>query len=354
MVAENVKWEPQCLTFPVAIGKAAVQQLRASNATEDAYSFKVKTTNPKRYSVRPNVGIVLPGQEAKVTVQLPGMKEMPADMNKCKDKFQVLTLKLGSDAAAEFLAMGVGSETQRNALTALWAGEGAKDAVVDKVKCAFQLDSSCRDVPIPEEEPNTAPYSPETVPAGSSANAATPVGVRSRPAAEAPQTPYVETEAAGEDSGPGPSASPSANLSHDERSDLHKQINAALADASRQKNLAGLAEMDVKALTTELEKQRKLHNALEVKYKMMSEASEWTMPKPGAKLPPPPPPPPPPPGYGTFTVLLIAIATFGAGMGFGQMRAGPAPAPDAGRPAGGGAQVPPSYTAPAAGVREEL
>ena len=69
-MASPVKWEPACLTFPVAIGKPSVQQLRAVNSTDSAFTFKVKTTNPKRYSVRPNVGIVWPGQDVTVTVQL--------------------------------------------------------------------------------------------------------------------------------------------------------------------------------------------------------------------------------------------------------------------------------------------
>ena len=81
---------PPTHTFPIALSKFSVQQLRASNASAtEAFTFKVKTTNPKRYSVRPNVGIIWPGGDAKVTVQLPAMKEMPADLNKCKDKFQV-------------------------------------------------------------------------------------------------------------------------------------------------------------------------------------------------------------------------------------------------------------------------
>ena len=69
-MASALKWDPACLTFPVAIGKAAVQTLR-HELTSNAYTFKVKTTNPKRYSVRPNVGVVQPGQEVTVTVQLP-------------------------------------------------------------------------------------------------------------------------------------------------------------------------------------------------------------------------------------------------------------------------------------------
>ena len=149
-----VKWEPPALTFPVALNKPAVQELRATNISADAYSFKVKTTNPKRYSVRPNVGIVLGHQEAKVTVQLPGLREVPSDMNKCKDKFQVLTLKLEPTHAEHLRAMS--AEDQRSALTALWAADASKDAAVDSIKCAFAFDSSYRDAPSPEEEPNIA------------------------------------------------------------------------------------------------------------------------------------------------------------------------------------------------------
>lgn len=58
----SVKWEPSVLTFPVAINKVSVQHLRAfNNSTVTAYTYKVKTTNPKRYSVRPNVGVMFPG-----------------------------------------------------------------------------------------------------------------------------------------------------------------------------------------------------------------------------------------------------------------------------------------------------
>ena len=125
MATASVKWEPACLTFPVALQKSAVQELRATNATEETYSFKVKTTNPRRYSVRPNVGIVLPGQVANVTVQLPAMKELPPDMNKCKDKFQVLTLRLDAEQVASF--QGLSTEAQR--ASAPRARAGARGAL---------------------------------------------------------------------------------------------------------------------------------------------------------------------------------------------------------------------------------
>jgi hypothetical protein len=69
-MATQVKWEPAALSFTIALNKVAVAQLSATNNSSDtAYAFKVKTTNPKRYCVRPNVGFVPKGQTAHVSVR---------------------------------------------------------------------------------------------------------------------------------------------------------------------------------------------------------------------------------------------------------------------------------------------
>ncbi|XP_038708762.1 vesicle-associated protein 1-3-like isoform X2 [Tripterygium wilfordii] len=57
-----------------------------TNKTDKYVAFKVKTTNPKKYWVRPNSGIVLPGSSSNVTVTMLAQKEAPPDMQ-CKDKF---------------------------------------------------------------------------------------------------------------------------------------------------------------------------------------------------------------------------------------------------------------------------
>lgn len=46
----------------------------------------MKTTNPKKYCVRPNTGIVLPRSTCDVIVTMQAQKEAPPDMQ-CKDKF---------------------------------------------------------------------------------------------------------------------------------------------------------------------------------------------------------------------------------------------------------------------------
>ena len=138
-----VAWDPPSLTFPVALGKPSVQRLRATNSSDQAYTYKVKTTNSKRYTVRPNMGVLGPGQEAEVTMQLPVMKELPTDMQECKDKFQVLMLKLDKEESEELLTKS--AELQRAQLTEIWAGTAHGKASVKKIRCSFTLDTSAAD-----------------------------------------------------------------------------------------------------------------------------------------------------------------------------------------------------------------
>ncbi|KAL6007890.1 Vesicle-associated protein 1-3 [Asimina triloba] len=55
-----------------------------NDAVKDGSS--VKTTNPRRYCVRPNTDIVLPGATCNVKVTMQAQREAPPDMQ-CKDKF---------------------------------------------------------------------------------------------------------------------------------------------------------------------------------------------------------------------------------------------------------------------------
>jgi hypothetical protein len=44
--------------FTAPFGKAPEQRIFLSNPSDDAVAFKIRTTAPKRYCVRPNIGIV--------------------------------------------------------------------------------------------------------------------------------------------------------------------------------------------------------------------------------------------------------------------------------------------------------
>ncbi|KAG9452381.1 hypothetical protein H6P81_005285 [Aristolochia fimbriata] len=88
---------PTELKFPFELKKQSSCSLQLTNKTDQYVAFKVKTTNPKKYCVRPNTGIILPGTTCDVTVTMQAQKEAPPDMQ-CKDKFllQSVTVNFGA------------------------------------------------------------------------------------------------------------------------------------------------------------------------------------------------------------------------------------------------------------------
>ncbi|KAJ0962043.1 hypothetical protein J5N97_029871 [Dioscorea zingiberensis] len=78
--------QPTELKFPFELRKQSSCSMQLTNKTDQYVAFKVKTTNPRKYCVRPNTGVVLPGTTCDVTVTMQAQKEAPPDMQ-CKDKF---------------------------------------------------------------------------------------------------------------------------------------------------------------------------------------------------------------------------------------------------------------------------
>ncbi|XP_078448111.1 plant VAMP (vesicle-associated membrane protein) family protein [Wolffia australiana] len=79
---------PLELKFLFELNKLSSCTMQLTNKTDQYVAFKIKTTNPKRYCVRPNSGIVSPGMTSEITVTMQAQKEMPPDLQ-CKDKFLV-------------------------------------------------------------------------------------------------------------------------------------------------------------------------------------------------------------------------------------------------------------------------
>lgn len=84
--------EPVELKFPFELKKQISCSIQLSNKTDSYVAFKVKTTNPRKYCVRPNTGIVLPRSTCDVMVTMQAQKEAPADMQ-CRDKFLLQSVK---------------------------------------------------------------------------------------------------------------------------------------------------------------------------------------------------------------------------------------------------------------------
>ncbi|KAK9072040.1 hypothetical protein SSX86_008472 [Deinandra increscens subsp. villosa] len=92
--------EPLELKFPFELKKQISCSLQLLNKTENHVAFKVKTTNPKKYCVRPNTGLVLPRSRCDVTVTMQAQKEAPPDMQ-CRDKFLLQSVVVSSGVAAK-------------------------------------------------------------------------------------------------------------------------------------------------------------------------------------------------------------------------------------------------------------
>ncbi|CEL56927.1 Vesicle-associated membrane protein-associated protein C16G5,05c OS=Schizosaccharomyces pombe (strain 972 / ATCC 24843) GN=SPBC16G5.05c PE=1 SV=1 [Rhizoctonia solani AG-1 IB] len=71
--------------------------LTVTNHNDQPVAFKVKTTAPRLYCVRPNSGVIEPGDTVDVAVLLQAMREDPPLATKCKDKFLVQSMVIPHD-----------------------------------------------------------------------------------------------------------------------------------------------------------------------------------------------------------------------------------------------------------------
>lgn len=88
--------DPIELRFPFELKKQISCSLHLTNKTDEYVAFKVKTTSPKKYCVRPNNGIVAPRSTSDVVVTMQAQREAPPNME-CKDKFLVQSAIVSQD-----------------------------------------------------------------------------------------------------------------------------------------------------------------------------------------------------------------------------------------------------------------
>lgn len=93
----SVDINPQELGFRRPFTVEVSQILKIENPNSSPVAFKVKTTAPKQYCVRPNAGRIEPGHEVEVSVLLQAMKQEPPADAKCRDKFLVQSVIITPD-----------------------------------------------------------------------------------------------------------------------------------------------------------------------------------------------------------------------------------------------------------------
>ncbi|XP_057809145.1 uncharacterized protein LOC131023620 [Salvia miltiorrhiza] len=97
---ELLQIEPLELQFPFELKKQISCSMQLTNKSENHVAFKVKTTNPKKYCVRPNTGVVMPHSSCDVTVTMQAQKEAPPDMQ-CRDKFLLQSVVVNPGVSAK-------------------------------------------------------------------------------------------------------------------------------------------------------------------------------------------------------------------------------------------------------------
>ncbi|AES87406.1 putative vesicle-associated membrane-protein-associated protein [Medicago truncatula] len=91
---------PQELHFPFELKKQISISFQMSNKSDNYLAFKVKTTIPEKYCVRPNNGVVLPRSTCDIQVTMQAQKKAPPNMH-CIDKFLIQSIVAKPGATTE-------------------------------------------------------------------------------------------------------------------------------------------------------------------------------------------------------------------------------------------------------------
>lgn len=85
----DLQISPSELKFRFELRKTIPVTLTLTNPGKEKVAFKVKTTSPKKYCVRPSSGVVEPGSSKDVQVIMQAQREYPPSLEDVKDKFLV-------------------------------------------------------------------------------------------------------------------------------------------------------------------------------------------------------------------------------------------------------------------------
>ncbi|XP_060778373.1 vesicle-associated membrane protein-associated protein A isoform X2 [Neoarius graeffei] len=115
---------PTDLKFKGPFTDVVTTNLKLQNPSDRKICFKVKTTAPRRYCVRPNSGSIDPGSSVIISVMLQPFDYDPNE--KSKHKFMVQTIYAPSNITD---------------LEAVWKDAKPEDLMDSKLRCVFELPS---------------------------------------------------------------------------------------------------------------------------------------------------------------------------------------------------------------------
>ncbi|XP_027005810.1 vesicle-associated membrane protein-associated protein A-like [Tachysurus fulvidraco] len=117
--------EPPCdLKFKGPFTDVVTTNLKLRNPSDKKVCFKVKTTAPRRYCVRPNSGSIDPGSSVIISVMLQPFDYDPNEKSKHK-----------------FMVQSVYAPLNITDLEAVWKDAKPDDLMDSKLRCVFELPS---------------------------------------------------------------------------------------------------------------------------------------------------------------------------------------------------------------------
>lgn len=141
--------------------------MKLTNPTDSIhYAFKVKTTQPRRYLVRPNQGVIGPGGTDAITIILVEKDKNlllqsyeslgQSALDNSKDKFLVQSSEISSEKASQISSAGSNTDL----LTSFWGAASSKSASIKNKKLHVKHIVESYDIP-PPSQPSLISASPE-------------------------------------------------------------------------------------------------------------------------------------------------------------------------------------------------
>lgn len=94
VISDYVEFDSPEIDFDVVLHEQSLTHLTLTNVSEVPIAYKVKTTSPRRYCVRPNSDILPVGTAIDIELVLAAFESVPTDLDTCRDKFQLLIAPL--------------------------------------------------------------------------------------------------------------------------------------------------------------------------------------------------------------------------------------------------------------------
>jgi len=130
---------PVELSFQGPFSQAVTSSMKLRNPSDRKVCFKIKTTAPKRYCVKPNSGVVDPSAEVQIAVSLQPFEYDPTEKN--KHKFMVQSM---------FAPDGEIDQDK------LWKEADSNEMMDSKLKCVFVMPPGAEQNNVIETKPNYA------------------------------------------------------------------------------------------------------------------------------------------------------------------------------------------------------